>query len=79
MLAKKKNANAHALKASGAHKTRTRMANRAVSNAPGRLSGFATAAVSGPDKIERAPTGITAFVGRTLKGPVNRPVANSCR
>ena len=38
------------------------MANRAVSNAPGRLSGFASAAVSGPDKIERAPTGITAFV-----------------
>jgi phage tail sheath protein FI len=25
--------------------------------------------------IERAPTGITAFVGRALKGPVNRPVS----
>jgi uncharacterized protein len=24
--------------------------------------------------IERSPTGITAFVGRTLKGPLNRPV-----
>ncbi len=25
--------------------------------------------------IERAPTGVTAFVGRALKGPVNEPVA----
>ena len=25
--------------------------------------------------IERVPTGVTAFIGRTLKGPVNRPVA----
>jgi len=25
--------------------------------------------------IERAPTGVAAFVGRTLKGPINRPVA----
>src|ERR1700742_3834581 len=25
--------------------------------------------------IERVPTGIAAFVGRTLKGPVNQPVA----
>ena len=35
-------------------------------------------AVSGgesADAIDRAPTGITAFVGRTLKGPVNEPVA----
>ncbi len=24
--------------------------------------------------IERAPTGLTAFVGRSLKGPINRPV-----
>ena len=24
--------------------------------------------------IERVPTGIAAFVGRTLKGPVNQPV-----
>ena len=24
--------------------------------------------------IARAPTGITAFVGRTLRGPLNRPV-----
>jgi hypothetical protein len=51
------------------------MANRAVSTAPGRLGGFASAAVSGPDQIERVPTGVTAFVGRTLKGPVNRPIA----
>jgi phage tail sheath protein FI len=27
--------------------------------------------------IERVPTGITAFVGRTLKGPLNRPVTVS--
>ncbi len=27
--------------------------------------------------IERVPTGVAAFVGRTLKGPVNRPVAIS--
>jgi hypothetical protein len=27
--------------------------------------------------IKRVPTGITAFVGRTLKGPVNRPVSIS--
>ena len=34
------------------------------------------AAVDGMDgAIERAPTGVTAFVGRTLKGPVSRPVA----
>lgn len=26
------------------------------------------------DTIARAPTGVTAFVGRTLKGPVNEPV-----
>jgi hypothetical protein len=25
-----------------------------------------------PDNIARAPTGVTAFVGRTLKGPLNR-------
>jgi uncharacterized protein len=25
--------------------------------------------------IERVPTGVTAFIGRTLKGPVNRPVS----
>jgi phage tail sheath protein FI len=28
----------------------------------------------GEPAIERAPTGITAFVGRTVKGPLNRPV-----
>src|SRR5439155_17908091 len=27
--------------------------------------------------IGRVPTGVAAFVGRTLKGPVNRPVAIS--
>lgn len=29
---------------------------------------------SGEPAIERAPTGVAAFVGRTLRGPVNRPV-----
>src|ERR1700686_166227 len=33
-------------------------------------------AAGGTDRaIARAPTGVTAFVGRTLKGPVNLPVA----
>lgn len=29
---------------------------------------------SGTPRIERSPTGVAAFVGRTLKGPLNRPV-----
>ena len=29
--------------------------------------------------IARAPTGIAAFVGRALKGPVNQPVAVGTR
>jgi uncharacterized protein len=41
-----------------------------------RVRGLTGAAAGGTDwAIARAPTGITAFVGRTLKGPVNLPVA----
>jgi phage tail sheath protein FI len=39
-------------------------------------TGIQVAEQSGPEQaIARAPTAITAFVGRTLRGPVNRPVA----
>ncbi len=38
-------------------------------------TGIQVAEQPGSDRaIERAPTAITAFVGRTLRGPVNRPV-----
>ena len=41
-----------------------------------RLSGIEQPEQRGADHaIERAPTAIAAFVGRTLKGPVNRPVS----
>jgi len=41
-----------------------------------RLRDLAGAAGGGTERaIARAPTGVTAFVGRTLKGPVNVPVA----
>lgn len=41
-------------------------------------TGIQVAEQSGADHaIERAPTAITAFVGRTLRGPVNRPVTIS--
>ena len=41
-----------------------------------RVRDLAGAAAGGTDHaIARAPTGVTAFVGRTLKGPVNLPVA----
>lgn len=41
-----------------------------------RISGLPDAdSVTADRAIARAPTGIAAFVGRTLKGPVNRPVA----
>lgn len=40
-----------------------------------RVSGIEISEQSGADHaIDRAPTGIAAFVGRTLKGPVNRPI-----
>lgn len=40
------------------------------------LSDIQLSEQSGADHaIDRVPTGVTAFVGRTLKGPVNRPVA----
>ncbi len=40
-----------------------------------RVSGIEISEQGGADNaIERVPTGIAAFVGRTLKGPVNRPV-----
>lgn len=43
--------------------------------ADSRTSGAELAEQSRTDHaIERVPTGITAFVGRTLKGPVSRPV-----
>ena len=43
--------------------------------ADSRASGAELAEQSRTDHaIERVPTGITAFVGRTLKGPVSRPV-----
>ena len=39
-------------------------------------SGFVVAEVPGADQaIARVPTAVTAFVGRTLRGPVQRPVA----
>jgi hypothetical protein len=38
-------------------------------------SGFEIAVENGPEHaIERVPTGVTAFVGRALRGPVNVPV-----
>jgi len=40
-----------------------------------RISGIEILEQSGADNaIDRVPTGIAAFVGRTLKGPVNRPL-----
>ena len=40
-----------------------------------RVSGIEISEQGGADNaIERMPTGIAAFVGRTLKGPVNRPL-----
>jgi hypothetical protein len=40
-----------------------------------RVSGVDIAGQSGADHaIERVPTGVAAFVGRCLKGPVNRPL-----
>jgi Bacteriophage tail sheath protein len=41
-------------------------------------TGIQVAEQSGPEQnIARAPTAVTAFVGRTLRGPVNRPVTIS--
>jgi hypothetical protein len=41
-------------------------------------TGIQVAEQSGPEQaIARAPTAVTAFVGRTLRGPINRPVAIS--
>jgi phage tail sheath protein FI len=41
-------------------------------------TGIQVAEQSGPEQaIARAPTAVTAFVGRTLRGPINRPVAVS--
>ncbi|MEP7246563.1 MAG: hypothetical protein ABI885_23190 [Gammaproteobacteria bacterium] len=40
-----------------------------------RVSGIEIAEASGADHaIDRVPTGVASFVGRTLKGPLNRPV-----
>ena len=40
-----------------------------------RVSGIEISQLGGADRaIDRAPTGVGAFVGRTLKGPVSRPV-----
>lgn len=50
--------------------------NAAVFSAPPHLRALAGAACGGTEAaIARAPTGVTAFVGRTLKGPVNRAIA----
>ena len=41
-------------------------------------TGIQVAEQSGPEQaIARAPTAVTAFVGRTLRGPINRPVTIS--
>ena len=41
-----------------------------------RVSGIEIAEQSGADHaIDRVPTGVAAFIGRTLKGPINRPVS----
>jgi phage tail sheath protein FI len=41
-------------------------------------TGIQVAEQAGPEQnIARAPTAVTAFVGRTLRGPVNRPVSIS--
>jgi len=41
-----------------------------------KLTGIDVREEAGAEQsIIRAPTGITAFVGRTLRGPVNRPIA----
>jgi len=41
-------------------------------------SGIQVAEQAGPEQhIARSPTAVTAFVGRTLRGPVNRPVTIS--
>jgi phage tail sheath protein FI len=43
--------------------------------AESRVSGIEIAEHSGPDHaIDRVPTGVAAFCGRTLKGPLNRPI-----
>jgi uncharacterized protein len=48
----------------------------AVISAPPHLRALRGAAIGGTEgAIARAPTGVTAFVGRTLKGPVNRATA----
>jgi phage tail sheath protein FI len=40
-----------------------------------RVSGIEIAEHSGADHaIDRVPTGVAAFCGRTLKGPINRPI-----
>ena len=41
-----------------------------------RASGIEIAEQSGADHaIDRVPTGVAAFIGRTLKGPLNQPVS----
>lgn len=41
-----------------------------------RVSGIEIAEQSGADHaIDRVPTGVAAFCGRTLKGPLNRPIS----
>jgi hypothetical protein len=74
---RRKSSSARALKASFARANRTPMASSAVAlSRPPHLRALAGAAVSGmAGAIARAPTAVTAFVGRTLKGPVNRALA----
>ena len=68
---------ARALKASCARAKKALMASSAVVLSPApHLRALSGAAVSGmAGAIARAPTAVTAFVGRTLKGPVNRALA----
>src|SRR5215213_11105186 len=49
--------------------------NKEATVGVGRVSGIEILEQSGADNaIDRVPTGIAAFVGRTLKGPISRPV-----
>jgi uncharacterized protein len=49
--------------------------NKEATVGVGRVSGIVILEQSGADNaIDRLPTGIAAFVGRTLKGPISRPV-----
>src|SRR5829696_5622047 len=48
--------------------------NKEATVGVGRVSGIEILEQSGANAIDHVPTGIAAFVGRTLKGPISRPV-----